>query len=197
MEVALSLISAYLLGSLTPGLWLARWQGIDIRQKGSGNIGSTNVYRVMGFWAGLLVQVIDIGKGMLAILLGKSLRLSEPALYGAATAAVLGHIYPIFARFKGGKGINTLLGTMVIIEPLSAVAATGTFLLVLALTQIVSVSSLIAVGSFLLWHGIVGEDTSWGYLTGTVWWVGVIYTHRENLGRLWKGEELQIGQKLP
>lgn len=195
MEIALTLIASYLLGSLVPGLWLARLRGIDIRRVGSGNIGSTNAYRAMGFWGGAIVQVIDIGKAVLAVALAQRLHLPLWGHYLAATAAVLGHIYPIWAGFKGGKGINTLLGGMLLIEPWSALAALGSFLIVLSFTRIVSVSSLTAVASFLLWHGIVGDGSTIGYVFGAAWLGVVIFTHRSNLSRLWQGTEPRIGDK--
>jgi glycerol-3-phosphate acyltransferase PlsY len=197
MEVAGVILIAYLLGSLTPGLWITKAKGIDIRQVGSGNIGSTNVYRALGFWAGLLVQVIDVGKALLAVLIARRLNLPEWALYLTATSAVIGHIYPLWASFKGGKGINTLLGGMLLIEPLSAVAAVGTFLFVLAAAEIVSVGSLVAVGSFLVWHGLVGTGDTAGYVAGTLWTALVVYTHRANLSRLLAGTEPRIGRRKP
>lgn len=198
MEVAFGiglLALAYLLGSLVPGLWIARAYGVDIRQVGSGNIGSTNVYRSLGFWPGLIVQIIDIGKAALAVLLGQRLGLSEGILYALATAAVLGHMYPIWAGFRGGKGINALLGAMLVLEPVSAAAALGTFLLTIALVPIVSVGSLVAVGSFLLWHGAVGSGSGIGYGFGLVWWGLALYSHRANLQRLLAGTEPRIGQR--
>lgn len=195
MEVIGGVLLGYLLGSLVPGLWLARLKGIDIRRAGSGNIGSTNVYRVMGLWAGLVVQVVDIGKATLAVFLAQKMGLDRWGQYLGATAAVVGHIWPVWASFKGGKGINTLLGGMIVIEPLSALAAGGTFLLSLAVTRIVSVSSLLAVGSFLLWHGVVGEGDLAGYLLGGLWWGLVLYTHRANLARLRQGTEPRVGSQ--
>lgn len=195
IRILLTLLGGYLLGSLVPGLWIARWQGVDIRRVGSGNIGSTNVYRALGLWAGLVVQVVDIGKALLAVWLAQRQGLPSWAIYGTATAAVLGHIYPIWAGFKGGKGINTLLGGMLVIEPASAMAAVGVFLLALAFSEIVSVSSLTAVSSFLLWHGVVGAGSPVGYGFG-LFWVGLaFYTHRENLRRLWSGTEPRVGRR--
>lgn len=192
MEIALAVAIGYLLGSLVPGLWIARLRGIDIRRVGSGNIGSTNAYRAMGLWGGLVVQVIDIGKALISVALSQRLGLPLWGQYLTATAAVLGHIYPLWAGFQGGKGINTLLGGMVLIEPLSAMAAVGTFLLTLSIIRIVSVSSLVAVGSFLLWHSIVGEGDPFGYVFGGAWWLLTIYTHRSNLRRLLAGSESRI-----
>ncbi|MEN3041374.1 MAG: glycerol-3-phosphate acyltransferase [Bacteroidia bacterium] len=195
MEIAIAVVIGYGLGSLVPGLWLARARGIDIRRVGSGNIGSTNAYRAMGFWGGFIVQVIDIGKAMLAVMIARSLKVPLWGEYLVVTAAVLGHIYPLWAGFKGGKGINTLLGGMLTVEPLSALAAVGTFLISLGVFQIVSVSSLLAVGSYILWHGAVGEGSLLGYGMGIFWWGLSIFTHRENLLRLWRGIEPKVGQR--
>ncbi|MCS7153412.1 MAG: glycerol-3-phosphate 1-O-acyltransferase PlsY [Bacteroidia bacterium] len=195
MEVGVAVLVGYLLGAIVPGLWIGYLYGIDIQQVGSGNIGSTNVYRVLGFWPGLIVQIIDIGKALIAVRIAQMLRLNESGLYLTATAAVIGHIYPVWAGFKGGKGINSLLGGMLLIEPLSAIAAVGTFLITLSLSQIVSVSSLTAVGSFLLWHGVVGTGSLSGYLAGVGWLLLVIYTHRSNLHRLLTGTEPKVGQR--
>lgn len=198
MEVGLwgvLLVGAYLLGSVVPGLWIARAMGVDIRQVGSGNIGSTNVYRILGFWPGFFVQLIDIGKAALAVLIAQKAGAGLELGYGVATSAVLGHMYPVWAGFRGGKGINTLLGAMLILEPASAVAALGTFLLSLAIVPIVSVGSMAAVASFLLWHGLVGDAQGVGYVFGLGWLGLVLYSHRANLQRLLAGTEPRIGQR--
>jgi glycerol-3-phosphate acyltransferase PlsY len=197
MEIGLFLLIAYLLGSLVPGLWIAQAYGVDIRQVGSGNIGSTNVYRALGFWPGFWVQVIDIGKAVVAVALVRW-RFSEVWVwYSAATAAVLGHLYPIWAGLRGGKGVNTLLGAALMIEPLTALGAVGVFGLVLGVFRYVSLSSMVAVSSFALWHGIVGEGHLVGYLFGALWAALVIYTHRANIIRLLRGCEPRVGGQKP
>ena len=195
MEIAAILIGAYLLGTLLPGLWIPRLYGVDIRQVGSGNVGSTNVYRALGFWPGFWVQVIDIGKAALAVWIARQLSPEAWVWYGAATMAVLGHVFPVWTGFKGGKGINALLGGMILIEPLSTVAAVGVFLLVLLLSRYVSLSSMTAVSSYLVWHGALGKGSVEGYLFGAFWTLLVVYTHRSNIRRLLRGEEPKVGQK--
>ncbi|MCX7607301.1 MAG: glycerol-3-phosphate 1-O-acyltransferase PlsY [Bacteroidia bacterium] len=196
MEVIVSvglMLLAYVLGSLTPGVWIARARGVDIRKVGSGNIGSTNVYRTLGFFPGAIVQLLDISKAMIGVALAQWLHLPLFMQYLTATAAVMGHIYPIWGGFRGGKGINTLLGGMLLIEPWTALAAVGTFLGVLAVSRIVSVSSIVAVASFLLWHPILGGGTVEGIVAG-LFWVGlVVYTHRANIARLRAGTEPRLG----
>lgn len=168
---------------------------MDIRRVGSGNVGSTNVYRALGFWPGFWVQVIDIGKAALAVWIAQRWAEEKWVWYGAATAAVLGHIFPVWAGFKGGKGVNALLGGMILIEPLSTAAAVGTFLLVLLLSRYVSLSSMSAVSSFLLWHGLLGDGRWEGYAFGIAWAALIIYTHRSNIRRLRKGEEPKVGRR--
>jgi glycerol-3-phosphate acyltransferase PlsY len=195
MEVAAILIGAYLLGTLLPGLWIPRLYGIDIRQVGSGNVGSTNVYRALGFWPGFWVQVIDIGKAALAVWIAQRLSQEAWVWYGAATMAVVGHIFPVWAGFQGGKGVNALLGGMILIDPLTTAAAVGVFLLVLLFSRYVSLSSVTAVSSYLVWHGLLGRGNVEGYLFGVFWALLVIYTHRSNIRRLLRGEEPKVGQK--
>jgi len=195
MEVVGIWIIGYLLGSVLPGLWIPRWYGVDIRRVGSGNVGSTNVYRALGFWPGFWVQVIDIGKAALAVWIAQHWAEEKWVWYGAATAAVLGHIFPVWTGFKGGKGVNALLGGMILIEPLSTAAAVGTFLLVLLLSRYVSLSSMSAVSSFLLWHGLLGDGRWEGYAFGIAWAALIIYTHRSNIRRLRQGEEPKVGRR--
>ncbi len=195
MEVAAILGIAYLLGTLLPGLWIPRLYGVDIRQVGSGNVGSTNVYRALGFWPGFWVQVIDIGKAALAVWIAQRGSKEVWVWYGAATAAALGHIFPIWIKFKGGKGVNALLGGMIGIEPFSTMAAVGVFVLVLLIARYVSLSSMIAVGSYLLWHGVVGNGNREGYIFGAAWTLLILFTHRSNIRRLWRGEEPKVGKR--
>lgn len=195
MELAAILVGAYLLGTLLPGLWIPRLYGVDIRQVGSGNVGSTNVYRALGFWPGFWVQVIDIGKAALAVWIARQLSPEAWVWYGAGTMAVLGHIFPIWTGLRGGKGVNALLGGMILIEPLSTAAAVGVFLLVLLLSRYVSLSSMTAVSSYLVWHGVLGKGSVEGYLFGAFWTILVAYTHRSNIRRLLRGEESKVGQK--
>lgn len=197
MEVAAILGIAYFLGTLLPGLWIPRLYGVDIRQVGSGNVGSTNVYRVLGFWPGFWVQVIDIGKAALAVWIARRGSEEVWVWYAAVTAAVLGHIFPVWTKFKGGKGVNALLGGMIGIEPLSTIAAAGVFLLVLLAARYVSLSSMIAVSSYVLWHGVVGNGNPEGYVFGVAWALLILYTHRSNICRLWRGEEPRVGKRKP
>ncbi len=188
------IVLSYLLGSVVIGAWLPRLYGVDIRQVGSGNIGSTNVYRALGFWPGLIVQIVDIGKGALAVWLAQQWLSEALAGYAAAIAAVLGHMYPIWERSRGGKGVNTLLGAMLVLDPLVAALSTGVFVVVLVLSRYVSLSSMVAVGSFLVWHCLVGSGELSGYVVGTIWLGLVVYAHRSNIKRLLSGTESKVGQ---
>ncbi|MCK4631783.1 MAG: glycerol-3-phosphate 1-O-acyltransferase PlsY, partial [candidate division Zixibacteria bacterium] len=155
-----SVVIAYLLGSLPTGLWVSRIYGVkDIRTEGSGNIGATNVARVLGHRVAVWVYIGDIGKGILAILLtryiagrfGTEFFGFDLLLVIVAAAAVLGHVFPIYLRFKGGKGVNTGLGVMVSLLPYETVLAVGLFLLMVLLTRYISVGSMTAgAGLFIM-----------------------------------------------
>ncbi len=198
---------AYLLGSIPSAVWISKWKyGKDIRDYGSGNAGSTNTYRVLGFYPGLSVQLIDLAKGILAallpdILLGwqtlgtyERLKLYN---YMCGMAAVMGHIYPIFADFRGGKGMNTILGMMLIISPWATLSAVVVFLCVLTISQYVSLSSMLAVATLPLYLLIFeGLHERWPdsitFSIAISLTVLVIYTHRENIRRIRNHNESRV-----
>lgn len=192
------LVAAYALGSVPTAVWVGRaWHGQDIRTLGSGNAGSTNTYRTFGAKAGALVQVIDIAKGCLAaglpLLAGAAVELA----YGCALVAVLGHIYPVWAGFRGGKGMNTLLGAFVVLDPLASGLAVGAFVLCLYLSSMVSLSSMVAVATLplVVWgRGQVGGEAPSPVvgLLAVVFPVLIVYTHRSNLGRIRTGTERRV-----
>ena len=156
MKELLLIVLAYLIGSIPTALWVSKgFFGIDIREYGSGNSGATNTYRVLGPKWGTLVMAIDVIKGIVAT----SLYLLLPYyvgsewdrtnfMIGLGLAAVLGHIFPIWANFRGGKGIATLFGMILAIQPIVAISCVGVFLVVLYLTRFVSLSSILASIAF-------------------------------------------------
>lgn len=195
MEVKgiIGILVSYLLGSVVPGLWFPRWlYGADIRKLGSGNIGSTNVYRIFGWKLGLIVQVIDISKAVLSIVIAKALGMPGWMEYACATAVVVGHMYPIFAGFKGGKGVNALLGAMLVLKPLAALMGLGLFLVLLGTLRYVSLASMTAVASFPILCALMGEKSLWIYGFGVVWAGLVVYAHRQNIVRLIRGTEPRV-----
>lgn len=193
---------SYLAGSIPFGLLLARIvAGIDIRQHGSGNIGATNVGRVLGARWGTLVLVLDCLKGMAPVALLPPLLLSEPCMHlpvlcGVST--ILGHMFPCWLRFRGGKGVATALGVVLVLAPQSSLLAAGVFAVSFALWRIVSLSSILAALSFAIGQAVLLQEGLWsrnGWSMG-VFSLGIpaliIYQHRSNLGRLLRGEEARF-----
>lgn len=156
MNEFLLIVLAYLIGSIPTAVWVSKhFFGIDIRDYGSGNAGATNCYRVLGSRWGTFVMIIDMIKGMVAagLYLLIPYYLSDEwdrtnFMVGLGLAAVLGHIFPIWADFKGGKGVATLFGMVVAIQPIVALCCVAVFLVVLYLTRFVSLSSILASISF-------------------------------------------------
>ena len=196
-ELAL-VILAYLLGSIPTAVWVSRSKfNIDIRDYGSGNAGATNTFRVLGSKWGTLVMVFDMLKGLLAVKLAFLLPYYVQNDFartnfqiGLGLAAVLGHIFPIFAEFRGGKGVATLFGLVLGISPWSALSCIGIFLLVLYITRFVSLSSMLASLAFPIFILIVFNVDNETY---RVFAIGiallVILTHQKNITRLLRGSE--------
>lgn len=192
---------AYLIGSIPTALIISRRLfGIDIREYGSGNMGATNTFRVLGSKYGNVVMCIDILKGMAAVSLFYFLPyyLSNEwhrtnLMVGLGLASVLGHIFPIFADFKGGKGVATLFGMILAIQPVIAASCVGVFLLVLFLTRYVSLSSILAgialpVCVLWLWNDDVTIYRIFAVLVALL----IILTHQKNIIKLLRGNESRV-----
>lgn len=200
-DVFLAMIPAYLLGSIPSAVWLGKWfHNIDVREHGSGNAGTTNVIRVLGWWTGIPVLLIDLGKGFLATMLPILLHLAE---YGtikaidlqiiAGITAIIGHIFPLFAGFRGGKGVATVFGVLLALHPLLTLSCIGVFLVVFLITGIVSVSSMIAGIAFpFLLMLVFGTDSILFRIFSVAVSIALIVTHRKNIGRLLRGEEKKL-----
>ena len=194
------LLTAYLFGSLPSAVWIGKiFYGIDVREHGSGNAGATNVFRVIGKNAGIPVLISDILKGWIAVklsyfvadMLSKEELVSLQLSLGAA--AIIGHIYPVLASFKGGKGVATLLGVTLAIHPLSALVGIGVFIFILLTTHYVSISSITAGLSFPISILILFPTSSstlvlFSLLTPAI----ILVTHQKNIERLLKKEESKI-----
>jgi glycerol-3-phosphate acyltransferase PlsY len=199
VELITYIIASYLLGAIPFSVIVGyAFAGVDIRRHGSGNAGATNVYRVAGPVAAVLASVLDVGKGALAVLVAKSLfpELSWLPL-ASGFAAVAGHVFPIFAGFKGGKGINTLLGMFLILLPIEIGVCLFVFGIVFALTRIVSAGSIMAGVSLslivLIEKYLMGKNVSSLLLSACVAVsLLVLFTHRANIRRLIKGEERKL-----
>ncbi|WP_034339838.1 glycerol-3-phosphate 1-O-acyltransferase PlsY [Deinococcus misasensis] len=191
MEILVLLLS-YLLGSIPIGLWIARLYNIDITKVGSGNIGATNIQRNIGWGPALVVLAFDIFKGGLALYIGRQFGLTDFYLAACALLAVLGHNYSLFLKFKGGKGVATSIGTLLVMNPLiglgTAILAVG----IMYLTRFVSAGSMmggIAAVMLLIYHG----DPLWQIVTASGLALLILWTHRDNFKRLQSGTERRIG----
>ncbi len=189
---------SYIIGSMPTALWVGKaFYGIDIRQHGSGNSGATNTFRVLGKKAGISVLLIDIIKGLTAasivryydfVEIGSVRYVNLQLLFGLT--AVIGHIFPIFANFKGGKGIATLLGMVIGIHYLSALACIGLFLVILFSTRYVSLSSILSAIAFPLIAVIIYKNEEPLFVAfGIAAAIMVVLTHQKNIKRLVAGNE--------
>ena len=186
------IIGGYLLGSIPFGLVITRAFGLgDIRDIGSGNIGATNVLRTGRKDLALLTLICDTGKGAAAVLLASQFGLQ--AEMGAALGSVLGHLYPVWLNFKGGKGVATTLGVLLAFAPLAGLGACLTWLASALLFRISSLSALIAMASAPFFTAYFYKP-EWCWLTGTIALI-VWIKHKDNIKRLFKGEEPKIGKK--
>lgn len=201
MHEFLIILLAYIIGSIPTSVWVSKYFfGVDIRDYGSGNAGATNTYRVLGSRWGTFVMVVDVLKGLVAT----SLYLLIPyymhdewdrtnLMIGLGLAAVVGHIFPMFADFKGGKGVATLLGMVIAIQPLVAVCCVGVFLIVLYLTRFVSLSSILASISFAVFILFIFNERETLYRVFAIAVATmVILTHQKNINRIFKGTESKV-----
>lgn len=189
--LALITIAAYLLGSVPFGIVMARLFGLgDLRQIGSGNIGATNVLRTGHKLAAVLTLILDAGKGAIAVLVARALA-GEDAAQLAGFAAFLGHCYPVFLRFQGGKGVATFLGTLIALVWPVGLAACATWAVVAALSRISSLSALVAAALSPVWMVVFGYP---GMVLAGALAALVFMRHQPNISRLLRGEEPRIGK---
>jgi acyl phosphate:glycerol-3-phosphate acyltransferase len=182
-------VAGYLSGSLTFGYWLVRFfRHEDVRTKGSGNVGATNVWRVYGSRLGLPAALLDTAKGFAPALVA-TMAVGHGSGVLAGAAAMLGHWRPLYLGFsRGGKMVATACGAFLGVAPLVGGASAAVWIVVFALTRYASVASIVASGSLPLWAWLFGYP--WPVIVfGAFAGVGVLVLHRANLGRLWRGEE--------
>jgi glycerol-3-phosphate acyltransferase PlsY len=201
MKEVLFILFAYLIGSIPTAVWISRYFfGVDIRDYGSGNAGATNTFRVLGSKWGCIVMSVDVLKGVIAT----SLYILLPfymhnewdrtnLMVGLGLAAVVGHIFPLWADFRGGKGVATLFGMILAIQPVVALYCVGVFLLCLYLTRFVSLSSILASVAFaVLILFIFNEKEPLYRFFSIAVALLVILTHQKNISRLLRGSESKI-----
>ena len=201
MNEVFLIILSYLIGSIPTSVWVSKYFfEIDIRDYGSGNAGATNTYRILGKKWGTFVMIADMVKGVI----GTSLYIFLPfylthelqrtnLMIGLGLAAVVGHIFPIWADFKGGKGVATLFGMAVAIQPLVALCCVGVFLLVLYLTRFVSLSSILAGVSFMVFILFIFNEHETLYrIFAVLVALMIVLTHQKNITRILKGTESKV-----
>jgi glycerol-3-phosphate acyltransferase PlsY len=197
-DLFVMLILAYLIGAIPTSIWVGKiFYRIDIREFGSGNAGASNAIRVFGPVVGMTVLIIDLLKGFAAISLVRFFPFLEPGTSEIiniqiilGVAAVLGHIYPVYAGFRGGKGVATVFGVLLALHPYATLCAAGVFLIGFFITKYASVGSILAGLSFPIWIILV-FSTPYLHLkifSGLVA-ILIIFTHRKNVVRLWHGNE--------
>lgn len=201
MNEFLLIVVAYMIGSIPTSVWVSKhFFGIDIREYGSGNAGATNTYRVLGSKWGTFVMIADMLKGVIAT----SLYIFLPyyltdqlwrtnLMIGLGLASVLGHIFPLWAGFKGGKGVATLFGMALAIQPIVAVCCVGVFLLVLYLTRFVSLSSILAGVAFMVFILFIFNEKETLYrIFAVIVALMIVLTHQKNITRILKGTESKV-----
>ena len=195
MNQALALVLAYLLGSIPFALIAGKLHGVDLREAGSGNLGATNVFRTLGRTAGVTVMVLDIAKGAAAVLVAVALT-DNPWPIAVGALAILGHVFPVWTHFKGGKGVAVGAGALIGLVPAASGVLLVLWILLVVFTRYVSVASIVAALAAAPLAFVFGAP--WSYVVFiALAGLFVIYKHRENIVRLVHGDEsrIQFGRK--
>ncbi len=193
VELVLVLV-AYLLGSLPTALLLVRvMTGEDVRRKGSGNVGATNALRAAGWKAGVAVTLIDVAKGALAVWLMRRVNPESGWVAAAMLAVVIGHCYPVWLKFRGGKGVAAGFGAFLVIAPLSALAALVVWILVLAISRWVALASMVASAVFPLALKLIDSPDMVTLISVSAAAVLIIFRHSSNIRKMLSGEEVKVG----
>ena len=195
MEEILSVALGYLVGSVPFAFLLAQRRGVDLRRVGSGNVGAANVLRTSGFTAAVLSLGLDAGKGAVAVLLAQRLTEGPATPVAAGLAAVIGHIYPVWLRFRGGKGVATAAGVFAVLAPMTLAIASVVFVLTVWVTRYISAGSMAAAITLAVATG--ASDVAPAVVVGAaVSALIIVHRHRANLARLVAGTERRVGLRL-
>lgn len=207
LKIISAFVAAYLIGSIPSAVWIGKaFHKIDVREHGSGNAGATNTIRVLGWKTGIPVLLIDLAKGCFATMIPVFLKIAEPGSPAeinlkviAGLIAIAGHIIPVFAGFRGGKGVATAFGVLLALQPWLTLTSIGVFLLVFLISGIVSIASMVAGLSFpVLLFTIFSAPSMFFKIFSILLAVAIIFTHRKNIKRLFRGEEsklINLGKK--
>jgi glycerol-3-phosphate acyltransferase PlsY len=193
MALTIAILS-YLLGSIPTGYLLGLRAGVDVRKTGSGNIGATNVVRALGKGRGAATLLADAAKGFIPIYVAAQLGLAQSAVAIIGAAAFLGHLYPIFLKFQGGKGVATALGVLLALAPLAALISILGFAVVILISRFVSLGSIAAALAALISLWLLSYPASYAVLT-TFLAAMIILRHRGNIQRLLAGTEPRMGAR--
>lgn len=193
LRLAICAVAGYLMGSVNSSIVVGKFYGVDIRNHGSGNAGATNTLRTLGKTAAGLVSTGDILKGVLACIVGRLL-MGDLGLMFAGFASIVGHNWPVYFNFRGGKGIWTSFAVILMMDYKLGLILLGVFAVVVVITRYVSLSSIVASVCFPILAAIVGKDTSFIVFASLLAALAV-YRHRENINRLINGTESKFGKK--
>jgi glycerol-3-phosphate acyltransferase PlsY len=188
-------LAAYLLGSIPFALILARRWGSDLRAVGSGNLGATNVMRASGVRAGVLVAILDLSKGAVSVWLAARISDGAPLPAAAGLAAIIGHIYPVWLRFRGGKGVATACGVFSILTPLAVPPALAIFAAAVWLTKYISLGSVLASMALPPIAYALGSPAP-AVIAAAAASAFLVFRHRSNLVRLFTGTERRVGTRV-
>jgi glycerol-3-phosphate acyltransferase PlsY len=193
--MAFIITAAYLIGSVPFALILARrWGGADLRLLGSGNLGAANVLRTAGVKAGVVVAVLDVAKGIASVMLAQRLSTGGAAPAAAGLAAVIGHVYPVWLGFRGGKGVATACGAFAVLTPVAIVPAIGIFVTAVWTTRYVSVGSVLASAALPpIAYALDSPTAAVAAASGAA--ALIVFRHRSNLRRVRLGTERRIGAR--
>lgn len=196
MTALLLMLLAFACGSFPSGMIIARWfEVVDIREHGSGNIGASNVAYIAGFRAGLIVAVLDIAKGIIPVLIAIALRLPHADLAVVGLAAVLGHDFSFALRFRGGKGVATSFGVVLVLAPYVAGVAAVTWIASLLISKFASLASLVALGLLPAFMVVTGRPTEYVLLASVLFLLSAA-KHHENIGNLVRDETRPLERSL-
>jgi glycerol-3-phosphate acyltransferase PlsY len=195
MESIAAIAIAYLVGSIPFAFLLSRRSGIDLRQVGSGNIGASNVLRTSGVRAAVLAVALDAAKGSLAVLVAQPLAAGPSTSMAAGLASIIGHIYPFWLRFRGGKGVATAAGVFAVLTPSALGIAAGVFLIAVWISRYISVGSMAAAAALAI-AAAAGDAPGIIAAGAGVSALIILYRHRANLARVVAGTERRVGQRL-
>jgi acyl phosphate:glycerol-3-phosphate acyltransferase len=196
MNPAVPIVIGYLLGSIPFAFLLSRrLEGIDIRRAGSGNVGAANVLRTSGVAAAVLVMLLDVAKGAGSVLVAQRWIAGDAAPAAAGLAAIVGHIYPVWLRFRGGKGVATACGVFWVLTPWAMLPALVLFVVTVWATGFISLGSLLATAALgPIAYGMDAPRAAVASALGAT--VVIVFRHRSNLARLWTGTERRIRQRV-